>query len=197
MIPSSPLPPLDFNAIPQWPRAHYEVDVGWPSLEREIELHTETYGLNLLPDFQRGHIWTEAQQTAYVEYCLRGGEVGKVLIFNHPEWGRCALRGEESGKGGGYVLVDGLQRLTAVRRFLAGSVPAFGRYRDQFTGAMRYYLGFKWRVLSLPTRAEVLAYYIDLNSAGTPHDSEEIKRVKGLLAREQRGVDPGSGGLYR
>ena len=34
-------------------------------IERE-----EAEGLILNPDFQRGHIWTEEQQTAYIEYLL-------------------------------------------------------------------------------------------------------------------------------
>ena len=40
-------------------------------------------------------------------------------------------------------------------------------------------------VNDLQTREEVLQWYLELNSAGTPHSKEELDRVKALLARER------------
>jgi hypothetical protein len=82
--------------------------------------------------------------------------------------------------------VDGLQRLTAVRRFLAGEIKAFGMVAKEFTGTpfdpRRYMLRMAVHVYQ--TRAELLQYYIDLNAGGTPHEPEEIERVRALLAGE-------------
>ena len=41
--------------------------------------HETEAGLVLNPDFQRGHVWTEEQQTAYIEYLLMGGMSGRTI----------------------------------------------------------------------------------------------------------------------
>lgn len=170
---------LDFNTIPSFPRSGYYVDVMWRHLDGFVRTHIQDYKLDLNPDFQRGHVWTDEQRSRYLEYMLRGGEYGKDLYFNCLGWQR------EVRSTGPYEIVDGLQRLTAVRRFLAGEATAFGRTVDRFTGPMRDYLRFRWYVFEL-TRPQVLAFYLDLNSAGTPHAPAELARVRTLLAETER-----------
>jgi hypothetical protein len=170
--------PIDFNELPMFPKSGWCVDVAWRDLEVYIAKAADPLPLDLNPDFQRGHVWTDEQRTRYVEYVLRGGEGGKELLFNCRGW-----QNVRTDHPGPYQIIDGLQRLTAVRRFLAGELRAFGRYREQFQGQMRYYLGFKWRVFEL-TRAEVLQFYLDLNAGGTPHAESEIERVRALLSKE-------------
>ena len=72
-----------YSDIELFPRAHYEVDVDWHYLEAHLKNALED-GLNLNPEFQRAHVWTREQQVAYVEYILRGGEVGRNITFNCP-----------------------------------------------------------------------------------------------------------------
>jgi hypothetical protein len=69
--------------------------------------------------------------------------------------------------------------------FMRGELPAFGRTYPEWGGVLRMHAGFKWRVFELPTRADVLAYYLDMNAGGTPHAESEIARVRALLAAEQ------------
>ena len=143
--------PLDYKDIPKFPHSGYEVDISYGSLENWLERELGQ-GLNLLPDFQRGHVWTEEQRTRFIEYQLRGGEGGKVLCFNHPGWsGR-------NGKplDGPYEILDGLQRLTSARMFLNNELRVFGRLYSEFTGHLRFHAGFKWRVYELQTREDVL-----------------------------------------
>ncbi len=87
---------------------------------------------------------------------------------------------------GPYELVDGLQRLTAVLRFLRGEIRVLGIHYDDLTVVDRRCLPsrcrFKWRVCNLPTRADVLKLYLLLNAGGVVHSPEEIERVRGLLA---------------
>jgi hypothetical protein len=169
---------MDFNDIPQFPHAHYEIDVFWTYLEEHIQHQTEerVAPLDLEPDFQRAHVWTEAQQVAYVEYALRGGEVGRNLTFNCPGWGR--------DYRGPYTIVDGKQRLEAVRKFLRNDLRVFGHRYKEFTGKLRTLSHtFKWRVCSLKTRDEVLDLYLGINAGGTPHTAEEITRVQNLKGK--------------
>ncbi len=169
---------MDFNDIPQFPKSGWEVDVPFKDLLRWVDDHTRNEGLDLYPDFQRGHVWKEEQRIRYIEYILRGGEGGKMLSFNRSGWlGR--------GPDGPYEVLDGLQRLTSALMFMRGELRAFGRYVHEYTGHMRYHIGFKWRIFELPTRADVLEYYLDMNAGGTQHEESEIARVRALLEKER------------
>lgn len=166
----------DYAKIPKFtPWGNYRINVGWDYLEEWLKDHIED-GLQLDPDFQRAHVWTEAQQIAYVEYALRGGRSGRDLFFNCKGW-HLGERDNET-----FVLVDGKQRLTAVRRFLASEMPAFGTLRKDFKGRMRMQdADFVVNVNDLATRKEVLVWYLEMNTGGTPHTDDEIDKVKVLL----------------
>lgn len=167
---------MRFDEIEQFPRSHFEVDVPWTSIERTL---ANDEAPDLDPDFQRGHVWTLEQRTAYVEYILRGGEGGRLLSFNRSGW-------LGNGPNGPYQIIDGLQRLTTARMFLRDEVPVFGHLFSEFTDRLRMTVGFKWRVYELPTRADMLRYYLAMNAGGTPHPLLEIERVRELLAKEAR-----------
>jgi hypothetical protein len=168
----------NFSDIKLFPRAHYEIDVGWGYVESILEDWGNTsygYSLNLDPPYQRAHVWTREQQIAYVEYCLRGGEVGRNITWNCSTWGTTYSTPVE--------LVDGKQRLEAVRSFMRGDLPAFGHTYPEWTGTIRMVVtGFKFRVCALPTQEEVLQLYLNINAGGTPHTQEELDRVRAMLA---------------
>ncbi len=168
-----------FQDIPKFTRtAGYSVDVVWSHLEQFLEEEIKTNQLDLDPDFQRGHVWTPEQQSRYVEYILRGGKSSRDIQTNCPGW--------QAGRVGNYVLVDGKQRVQAARAFLQNQVTVFGGYRFRdFTDTLNLLgPGFRWHVNDLESRAEVLQWYLDLNTGGVIHTSEEIQRVRVLLAEE-------------
>lgn len=167
-----------FQAIPQFTRqAPYHIDVPWHGLERQLAEYIEQE-LDLDPDFQRGHVWSEQQQIRYVEFILRGGMSGKDIFTNHPNWHRATLEGP-------FVLVDGKQRIAAVRRFLADEIPVFGSRYSEYEDRLPLQARFTWHVNDLATRAEVLRWYLEINFAGTPHTPEELARVEALLVAEE------------
>lgn len=134
--------------------------------------------LDLNPDFQRGHVWTREQQSAYVEYILRGGMSGRELYFNCVGW--------QGNYKGPFVIVDGKQRLEAVRKFLRNEIPICGGYYyKDIEGKLPTTAQFIICVNSLPTRDKVLKWYLEMNSGGTPHTPEELARVKTLLEKEK------------
>ena len=170
---------ITFQDIPQFPSACYSVHVPWNYTERHlVSLAEGRGGLDLDPDFQRAHVWTEAQQRAYIEYKLQGGELSGTIIFNCPGWQR--------GVEGTVQLVDGKQRLEAVRRFVRGDLKVFGQTFEQFGRfpAMRYNLVFA--VCALETRAEVLGLYLNINAGGTPHTTAELAKVRAMLKRSKQ-----------
>ena len=172
--------PLRFRDIPKLTKCSgYSVDVSWNYLEKMLDGYREyPNGLDLDPDFQRGHVWTEDQQRAYVEFCLMGGRGSKTLLFNSVNFNRGSAEPEV------IELVDGKQRLTAVLRFLHNELPVFGGhyYRDYTDRLDTFDATFHFMINDLPTREAVLKWYLELNDGGTPHTKEEIDKVKKMLA---------------
>ncbi len=179
---------MKFSEIPQFiERGSYEINIDLKSLDTQIA-EWETYspnGLQLNPDFQRGHVWSMAQQVEFVEFFLRGGVTGRVLYFNKPSW-QLEI---EPGAYDDFVIVDGLQRLTALRLFMQGKIKAFGLFLNQFQGRLSSCpasRNLKINVNTLKTKKEVLEWYLQMNTGGVVHTSEEIDRVKAMLFRERR-----------
>lgn len=169
-----------YRDIPLFTRAaSYGVDVDWHYVEKYIAGLAASPGIDLDPDFQRPHVWTEAQQVAYVEHILRGGWASRTILFNCINWnGR--------GECGPLVLVDGKQRLEAVRRFLRNDLAIFGgNRRSDFSDRLDpLKASFRICVNDLPTRADVLRWYLELNAGGTPHSDGEIEKVRAMLEAE-------------
>jgi hypothetical protein len=182
-----------FADIPTFTKsAPYSIDMPWYDIEHWIGQHSDNredrFMVDLNPDFQRGHVWTTKQQIAYIEYALRGPTSGKDIYWNCSTWG-VSLR-NATGKivrpmySTPLQIVDGLQRLTAVRRFLADEIPAYESRFSQYTDRLRMtQVGFKFHINDLPTRAEVLTWYLEINHTGTPHSTDELRRVRALLRR--------------
>ena len=161
--------------------SEWSVTVGLGYLLQHVADAENDMGLDLEPDFQRAHVWTEAQQTRFVEYFLRGGLSGRDLYFNHPNW-RSVTKLE-----GPYVIVDGKQRLHALMRFMRNELPVFGYRLNEYTDSLRQIdsARVQWHVNNLKKKSEVLQWYLSLNFLGTPHTVEELERVRGLLLEEQ------------
>lgn len=173
---------MRYKDIKQFPRCNYQVTVDWSSLQFQLDWMSRDYVADFDPDFQRGHVWTAKQQRSYCEYILRGGTSGKDLYFNCPNWENGSTEGE-------FTLVDGKQRIRAVLRFLNDEIKIFDTYHKDFEGKLRGMLcNFTWHVAAIETRAELLEWYLDFNSGGTDHESEELDRVRELLRLEKEAV---------
>lgn len=180
---------MRFSEIKKYTRwGNYAVNMPWDGIEEWVQDHSKKNyagGLDLNPDFQRGYVWTPEQKTRYVEHGLKGGVTGMDLHFNCPGWNRRSLGDPNCGP---FVIVDGKQRLQAVRDFFVDKVKVFGGhvfsdFIDKFPWAS---VTFKLCINDLETRAEVLQWYLDLNTGGTVHSDKELHRVRSLLQAEQK-----------
>lgn len=173
---------MRFRDVPQFTDSgSYRVDVSWSFLEKHLASYEADYALELNPEFQRGHVWTREQQIAYIDFILRGGRSARDVWLNCFGW---------NGGGGPMrmLLVDGLQRITAVLAFLHNEfrvcawVDGIGCYFRDFTDELTVVgPSFKFHVNDLPTYKDVLRWYVEINEGGTPHTAEEITRVKALM----------------
>jgi uncharacterized protein with ParB-like and HNH nuclease domain len=145
-----------------------------------VNENVEDCGLELNPDFQRGHVWTEKQQIAYIEFLLRRGKSGRVIYFNCPYW-------SHGSRDGWFVCVDGLQRTTAIMRFINNEIPAFGCYYKDFEDKPSFIRdSISVNINNLQSKAEVLQWYLEMNTGGTPHSDDELEKVKYLLQQENQ-----------
>lgn len=163
---------MNFQTLQKFPQIYYSCSVSWNYLDKILKDYVCNYKLEINPDFQRGHVWTEEQQIAYVEYMLRQPQSGKHIYFNHPGW-MTSFKGD-------MVLVDGLQRITAAVRFMNNDLKVYGCYYSEFEGKLDSATEFIFNIAKLPTKKDVIQWYLDFNTGGTPHSKEEIERVKAL-----------------
>lgn len=145
-------------------------------------------GMLTIPDYQRPIVWTEEQQGRFVAHCICDGTSPPIVVQEWPA--EAAVNGVIPPD----ELIDGLQRLTAYRRWLAGEIPALFEdgtkiYRSDIDpdleGRVKNLKMMK-HIVRLNTRADVLKLYLMLNRGGTPHTDAEINHVKALLDAERR-----------
>ena len=157
---------------------NYQITVGLNYLQKTLDTYIEEDRLQMYPDFQRGHIWTEEQQIAFCEFIVSGGKCPPIL-FNHPTM--------MEGEGGNMVLVDGLQRITALVKMMNNDLKIFGHYINEYEDRLITFRRLKILIYinELKTREQVLEWYLQLNDGGTQHSKEEINRVKMLYDKEK------------
>lgn len=125
-----------------------------------------------LPPWQRPEVWSEAQKRRFIEGIFLGFGLG-YYVKNGMEWG---ADGKSLPMAG--WLIDGQQRISAIRDFLASDLVVFD---DVTFGAMT--LAQRRRFLHTPFPCIELDYVDDeeklkelydrLNFGGTPHAPDQ------------------------
>jgi len=127
-----------------------------------------------IPKFQRdNNKWSKEMQVAFIENVVEGYRPTITLftfdsIYSKISYSRCWI-------------LDGLQRLTAIIKFLNGELKAFGRTYEELkefspiklTGYFEGYVRI-YRFRSMP---DVIDFYIDINKNIT-HSKEDIQKAK-------------------
>ena len=167
------------------PLSNYEINISLDYIECWLDRMKNKFGLELNPDFQRGNVWTEEQQIAFVEFMLRGGKSSMVIYFNCPQFQMGSCKQIKNADKLPMQCLDGLQRLTAIRKFVNNELPVFnGNYLDDFEDKeviLSCLTDLKFNVNNIQTKKEIIQWYLDYNDGGTVHSKEELDRVRKLL----------------
>ena len=164
--------------IPQFPKANYQVNVAWSYIDQFL---ANNKFIDENPDYQRGYVWTECQQRQYVEYILRGGTSGRDVYWNCPNW---QYQKRNTKWHNTLELVDGKQRLQAVRKFMGNHLKVFGKYLNQYADAttrVRMRIDFVFHVNTLATKKEVVDWYLGMNTGGSIHTEADLKTAYDVL----------------
>jgi len=162
---------------------NYQINTDLKYLNDLLDHYKESYGLDLNPDFQRGHVWTTEQRSNFMEYLIRGGKIFQPIIFNSPVFAGLN-KSKESDLSDDIVIVDGLQRLTTCLLFIDNKLSVFnGNYLSDFDDPkiILRTIDLRIAVNSIQTKKELVKFYIELNEGHIAHTKEELDRVKELL----------------
>lgn len=124
----------------------------------------------VVPPWQRPEVWSEAQKTRFIEGIFLGLGTGEYVV-NGRDY---SADGKDKPCSG--WLLDGQQRITAIRDFVEGRLPIFGNvhFDDLDIGTKRrrfLHVVFPRHELSYTADERVLMEIYDrLNFGGTPHD---------------------------
>lgn len=159
----------------------YQVHIPLGYMESWLKEADEDYGLYLEPPFQRGHVWTTAQREAYLKFFFSNATTSRIIYFNCPDWWPNPAEIDCHGM----YCIDGLQRLTTLRMFLRDEVKLFDKYLSEYQDAkevLRHATHcLQFNVNNLPKMRDMISWYLDTNTGGTPHTAQEIARVRKLL----------------
>lgn len=173
---------MNWKDIPQYTSTNscYHVEMGITAYIDWIENEIKDSGLQMNPELQRGHVWTKEQEQKYIEHILRGGKTSTSFYFNFPSINNYCANSQYND----FICVDGLQRTTAIQKFLRNELDVLGHYYRDFPPLRRTEMNISVYINDLKTKAEVYTWYVEMNDGGTPHTREEITRVKELIAKE-------------
>lgn len=133
----------------------------------------------ILPPFQRPPVWNQRQQVKFMESLILGLPVGTYTYS------------QSYGLPTDGWLIDGQQRMNAIKEYLDNQFKVFGYYyRDLGIVDIRRFEGmsFPAYVLKDCEEKEMLERYIALNYGGTPHtESDKAKSKRRLRKLEAKG----------
>jgi uncharacterized protein with ParB-like and HNH nuclease domain len=129
-----------------------------------------------LPPFQRPAVWTQSQQIKFIESMWLGLDLGRIVYtqVNQP-----ALQEFN------WLLIDGQQRLTALKLYVENAFPVFGLYHKELHEVDRRMMEIS-RALpaTVITERNYLNWekledlYIRMNYGGTAHAPEHHPHAK-------------------
>lgn len=133
-----------------------------------------SWGVDFNPEYQRGYVWDLEDKIDLINSIMKNFDIGKfVYVF----------KGYEA-ENEFYEILDGKQRLTAIKEFYEDRFPYKGKYfsdlsrKDQLTFLDRILDVAEIEDVTLKQRME---YFIRLNTKGRVMDKEHLSRVEEKL----------------
>lgn len=171
-------------------RSGYVVDVRMSGFFKSLSMYTHGYAdtcvlednpekiFDRIPPFQRDNDkWTKDMQEAFVRNLIKGLKTTLVLYEVLPADGM-ALRCD-------CMILDGLQRLTALYELIHGDLTVFGYTHKELIENKVYRLAMqtiKIQVHSFSSEIEAVEFYIEINE-NISHSKEDIARARDYLTQ--------------
>ena len=187
---------VDFLRASPFNKSCYTVDVAFSGFLKNISMFTHgkeshTYDPNnanftldqdpsrlfeCVPPFQRDNDkWTRAMQIKFIENLLQG--YATTLMFYE------VSEDDQAASRTSCMILDGLQRLTAIHDFITGKFLVYGYSHDELVAnrvLRRNLLTVKICDYVFRSEAEAVEFYISMNENIT-HSPADIQRAKDYL----------------
>lgn len=161
-------------------------DVQFSFSQRQISslLHTSysTFGIDLEADYQRGNVWSEEQKVALIDLIFRNIDIGKFTLIR---------RSFKTKQDFLYEILDGKQRLTAIREFFEGRFKYKGKtFQELHPFDQNHFEDYDISYASTEplTDEQKYRYFLKLNVSGVPMDENHLKKVEKMLKKEEKKV---------
>jgi hypothetical protein len=125
------------------------------------------------PDYQRGYVWTPDDKLRFIDSIFKGRELGRFIFveFPSPDYETEVL--------------DGKQRIDAIREFVTAKFRYEGKYYHQYNLYDRnIFEGQSIQYAKLDgssfKRSELLQIFLEVNAAGVPQSQEHLDKVQKL-----------------
>lgn len=128
----------------------------------EHGLQLRRNGRWVIPDFQRGLVWTTEQKIRFIESLILGLPVGEYTLHRTPDYK--------------YEVLDGQQRWDAIFCYVDGEFPVFEHYWEDLNPLTRIafeHLSFPHRACEGYTYEQKLEAYNRMAYGGTPHEEKQ------------------------
>lgn len=147
------------------------------------EFSTKDVLKTMVPEFQRGNDkWTKEMQISFVENIILGVSSTITLAYT--------TDGDKSRIGikRDCIILDGLQRFTALSAWIDGEFPIFDDiyYSKELIEKIEFAIyGLKLRIYMFENKKEMIEFYIKINENIT-HSPDDIKKAKKILKKEEQ-----------
>lgn len=149
---------------------------------RETDIETivnriRAHDIDLQPDFQRSEVWTQKKKQKLIDSILRGWHIPPVHLVE--------------SDGGIFEVLDGQQRLTTIRDFIAGELTIDGRIQPDDPNVVRFH-GMAFNELPDVEKRRIKRYGITMVQVTDcqPEESAELfyrlNQPQPLTSAEQR-----------
>lgn len=130
---------------------------------REMVRHVREGVIDTSPPYQRGLVWSDAQQEALIDSLWRGLGMPGIYMRQFPN---------SSPSGAYWEVLDGQQRLNALVRYVSGVLPYRGQLFTELPDHVQAVFKFQPITVSVADNLsdeDALLVYDRINFCGVPH----------------------------
>ena len=131
----------------------------------------------IIPEYQRDLVWSDKQKVNLIKSIMTGVPIG-TFVFARQAYDKQTLKKLPTRI---YYLLDGQQRLNAIKGFLDNEFAMDGYFFNDLPYLDKRtfidFHNFGSMIINEPTLEQELDFYLTLNFGGTAHTKEDLEKI--------------------
>ena len=154
-----------------------------------VELGNEYEDILIIPDYQRGLVWTLKQKQNLIMSILNGNPIGDFIFKKEFLIGS---NGKRDGLAVAWTVIDGQQRMNAIKEFMGNKFKLKDglKFRDmKYWDAREFATVYKVNTITFVniTYEQELDIYYNRDFGGTAHSKAELDKILKLKEAVENG----------